>query len=304
MLGLAFKGGTDDVRTSPALALVRRFLEAGATVVGHDELANASAREVEPGLLTVDDPYAAVEGAHCVVIGTESPAYAALDLERIRAAMAYPIVVDGRNVLDPDAAAISRADVPAGRPAIAADLDRERLSSAMPSDPGAIRILEIITRMNIGGAARHIRTLLPLLRERGLAPVLMTGVVDDGEEELPLEDEEIPVIRNPWLRRRIDPVADLRAANKIRRTIAWIRPHVVHTQLSKAGALGRRSGLGGRGPRDRPLLPRARARGVLRDARQSALRLPGAPRRAADGRAGRDLRRRPRRSPRARDRGA
>ncbi|HYG70861.1 MAG TPA: glycosyltransferase, partial [Actinomycetota bacterium] len=109
--------------------------------------------------------------------------------------------------------------------------------------PGPVRVLHVVTRMNVGGLARHLRTLIPSLRSRGFAPVLMHGPVDDDEAELPLEDDETPVLHNPWLRRRIDPVADLRAANEIRRAIAWIRPSIVHTHMAKAGALGRRAAM-------------------------------------------------------------
>jgi glycosyltransferase involved in cell wall biosynthesis len=112
----------------------------------------------------------------------------------------------------------------------------------MSSDPGrARRVLHVVTRMNVGGPARHLQTLLPRLRARGVEPVLMHGVADEGEGELPLEDDGVAVVRNPWLRRRIDPVADLRASNEIRRAISWIRPDVVHTHMAKAGLLGRQA---------------------------------------------------------------
>ncbi len=122
LLGLAFKAGTDDVRTSPALALARRFIDAGADVVGHDRLASTHAKASVPGITIANDPYAAIDGAHCVVIGTEAEEYAALDLGRVRDLAAYPIVVDGRNVLDPDAAsAAGLTYLPVGRPASRTD---------------------------------------------------------------------------------------------------------------------------------------------------------------------------------------
>jgi UDPglucose 6-dehydrogenase len=117
LLGLAFKAGTDDVRGSPALALARRFADEGAVVVGHDPMAAAEARAAVPQLEVVDDPYAAVTGAHCVVICTEWPEYRDLDLDRVRRQAAYPIVVDGRNVLDPDRAELAGLTyLPVGRP--------------------------------------------------------------------------------------------------------------------------------------------------------------------------------------------
>ena len=106
-----------------------------------------------------------------------------------------------------------------------------------------VPVLHVVTRMNVGGLARHLQALIPALRARGFEPVLMAGRVDEGEAELSLGDEDTSVLLNPWLGRRIDPVADLRAANEIRRTIAWIRPAIVHTHMAKAGALGRRAAM-------------------------------------------------------------
>jgi len=117
-LGLAFKVGTDDVRCAPALTLARRFTEEGAVVVGHDPMAAAEARAAFPDLQVADDPYEAVTNAHCIVICTEWPEYRELDLDRVRRLVAYPIVVDGRNVLDPDRAQLAGLTyLPVGRPA-------------------------------------------------------------------------------------------------------------------------------------------------------------------------------------------
>jgi UDPglucose 6-dehydrogenase len=104
LLGLAFKAGTEDVRGAPALVLARRFADEGASVVGHDPRAGAEALAEVPQLEVVDDVYEAVTGAHCVVICTEWPEYRGLDLDRLRELAAYPILVDGRNVLEPDRA--------------------------------------------------------------------------------------------------------------------------------------------------------------------------------------------------------
>jgi UDPglucose 6-dehydrogenase len=117
LLGLAFKAGTEDVRGAPALALARRFATEGATVIGHDPMAAAEARALVPELEIADDAYEAVTGAHCVVICTEWAEYAGLDLDRLRQLTAYPVVVDGRNLLDPDRAEKAGLTyLPAGRP--------------------------------------------------------------------------------------------------------------------------------------------------------------------------------------------
>lgn len=100
VFGLAFKAGTDDIRGAPALVLVRRLLDEGADVVAWDPMAGELAKLEIPELRLAGDPMAAAAGAHCVVICTEWPEIRGLDLDELRGQMAYPVVVDGRNVLD------------------------------------------------------------------------------------------------------------------------------------------------------------------------------------------------------------
>jgi UDPglucose 6-dehydrogenase len=101
LLGLAFKAGTDDVRFSPALALARRLLAAGAVVVGCDPRAASNAKEELPELELASDAYEAASGAHAVVVATEWPVFRDLDLGTLKEIMTYPLVVDGRNLFDP-----------------------------------------------------------------------------------------------------------------------------------------------------------------------------------------------------------
>lgn len=117
LCGLAFKPGTDDVRESPALNLARALTTAGARVVGHDPKANRAAQRELPGLEVVEDPYEGAEGAHCIVICTDWPEYAELDLVRLKGIVTLPIIVDGRNVLDAEVAAQAGFSyLPTGRP--------------------------------------------------------------------------------------------------------------------------------------------------------------------------------------------
>jgi len=119
LLGLAFKAGTDDVRFSPALQLAERLVSAGADLHGYDPRAADTAREELPDLNVSDTAYAAAAGAHCVVIATEWPEFRDLDLARLREVMAYPVIVDARNVLDREAVARAGfAYYPTGRTAI------------------------------------------------------------------------------------------------------------------------------------------------------------------------------------------
>jgi UDPglucose 6-dehydrogenase len=105
ILGLAFKPGTDDVRFSPALDLARRLIDAGADVVGYDPSAAGTAKDDLPELAVVGDAYEAASGAHCLVLATEWDEFRGLDLTALRDVMAYPVIVDGRNALNPDAVA-------------------------------------------------------------------------------------------------------------------------------------------------------------------------------------------------------
>jgi UDPglucose 6-dehydrogenase len=119
LLGLAFKAGTDDIRESPSLRLAERLIANGAHVVGFDPKANAFAAEAVEALEVSDDPYAAAEGSHCIVIGTEWPQFAELDLARLKGVMTHPVIIDGRNLLDPDVVAgAGFTYIPVGRPPI------------------------------------------------------------------------------------------------------------------------------------------------------------------------------------------
>jgi UDPglucose 6-dehydrogenase len=102
LLGLAFKAGTDDVRASPAMALAESLRQEGAHVRGCDPMAAPEASALAPWLEVFADPYDAVEGAHCAVICTEEAGFRELDLFRLRATMAQPAIVDGRNLLAAD----------------------------------------------------------------------------------------------------------------------------------------------------------------------------------------------------------
>ena len=118
LLGLAFKHGTDDVRGAPALALAHRLLDEGATVTGFDPMAGEAAGRELPVLQVATDAYAAAEGAHCVVVCTEWPEFLNLDPERLKAVMAQPAIVDGRNLLDTSAFSTAGFHVwPTGRAA-------------------------------------------------------------------------------------------------------------------------------------------------------------------------------------------
>lgn len=102
VLGLAFKGGTDDVRESPAILLVQSLLQEGCQICAYDPAAHARAKEVlNASVEYANGPYEAATDADAVLILTEWEEFATLDLTRLRSAVKYPIVIDGRNLYDP-----------------------------------------------------------------------------------------------------------------------------------------------------------------------------------------------------------
>ncbi|HVO79262.1 MAG TPA: UDP-glucose/GDP-mannose dehydrogenase family protein [Terriglobales bacterium] len=106
VLGLAFKGGTDDIRESPAVLLVQSLLQEGCRVAAYDPAAAERAREVlNSNVEFVSTPYEAARGADALLILTEWEEFAALDLDRLLRELKYPIVIDGRNLYHPDAMA-------------------------------------------------------------------------------------------------------------------------------------------------------------------------------------------------------
>jgi UDPglucose 6-dehydrogenase len=101
--GLAFKAETDDVRESPAIVLVEGLLEAGAKVRAHDPAAIETARHVLGDRITfVEHSYEAVAGADALAIVTEWLEYRNPDFARIKQALKQALIVDGRNLYDPD----------------------------------------------------------------------------------------------------------------------------------------------------------------------------------------------------------
>jgi UDPglucose 6-dehydrogenase len=103
VFGLAFKGGTDDIRESPAINLVNMLLSEGSQVVAYDPAAVERAREVLPATVSyAESAYDAVENADAVLILTDWEEFTALDLKRLRTALRYPIMIDGRNLFRPE----------------------------------------------------------------------------------------------------------------------------------------------------------------------------------------------------------
>jgi UDPglucose 6-dehydrogenase len=108
ILGLAFKPNTDDMREAPAVDIIRWVTGQGATVHAYDPIANETARVVLENegvsmdrVKFFDNAYQAVEGTDALVVVTEWNEFKALDMQRIRAAMRRPVIIDGRNIYEP-----------------------------------------------------------------------------------------------------------------------------------------------------------------------------------------------------------
>jgi UDPglucose 6-dehydrogenase len=101
--GLAFKAETDDMRESPTIPLIEGLLAAGARVQTHDPKATDSARLIfGDRVMYAADPYSAAHGADAVAVMTEWLVYRNPDFERVRKLVRRPLLIDGRNLYDPD----------------------------------------------------------------------------------------------------------------------------------------------------------------------------------------------------------
>jgi UDPglucose 6-dehydrogenase len=98
ILGLTFKPNTDDMREAPSVPLVTALQDFGARVRAYDPVGVEQARGVLTDVMFCDGPYSCAEGADAVVIVTEWEQFRALDLDRLKAVMASPVVVDLRNI--------------------------------------------------------------------------------------------------------------------------------------------------------------------------------------------------------------
>ena len=103
LLGLAFKPHTDDIRFAPALEILRRLLAEGASLRAYDPQAMNKTQAQFPTVNYCRDAYDVASGADAVLLLTEWPEFRDLDWVRIRDSMLRPLVLDGRNLLNPAA---------------------------------------------------------------------------------------------------------------------------------------------------------------------------------------------------------
>lgn len=101
ILGLAFKANTDDIRFAPSLGVIERLLAEGANLRAYDQEAMDKTSVLFPQVELCREPHHVARDADAVLILTEWPEFRQLDWKRVYAAMSRPLIVDGRNLLDP-----------------------------------------------------------------------------------------------------------------------------------------------------------------------------------------------------------
>jgi len=100
VLGVTFKPGTDDMRDAPSLTILPSLVGSGAKVRAVDPHGRKEGEALLPGVIWETDPYAAAEGADCLLILTEWNEFRALDLKRLAGVMETPRLADLRNIYD------------------------------------------------------------------------------------------------------------------------------------------------------------------------------------------------------------
>jgi UDPglucose 6-dehydrogenase len=120
VLGLSFKPNTDDIRESPALPIVQGLVDRGATVRAFDPEAMDGCRPLFPTVTFCENAYAAAEGADALVIITEWNQFRKLELDRLCDLLRRPLVIDLRNLYEPEKMAAAGFEyVSIGRPSVA-----------------------------------------------------------------------------------------------------------------------------------------------------------------------------------------
>jgi len=102
LLGLAFKANTDDMREAPSIDIAEELLAAGAKVHAFDPVAMENAKKLLPKVEMAKDAYELAKGTDALLVVTEWNEFKNLDLERIRDSMQQPIILDGRNIYQPE----------------------------------------------------------------------------------------------------------------------------------------------------------------------------------------------------------
>ncbi|MFH1888529.1 MAG: UDP-glucose/GDP-mannose dehydrogenase family protein [Candidatus Omnitrophota bacterium] len=101
ILGLSFKPNTDDIRNAPSIEIIRALQSEGAKVKVYDPSATAKTLQAIGKVRFCKDPYEACKGSDCLLIVTEWNEFKELDFSRVRRLLKRPLIIDGRNIYDP-----------------------------------------------------------------------------------------------------------------------------------------------------------------------------------------------------------
>jgi UDPglucose 6-dehydrogenase len=102
VLGLSFKPNTDDIRSSPALDIIRMLRREGADIKVYDPKAIGKSKAELSGVEFCKDVYETAKGSDCLIITTDWPQFKNMDLKQVKKLLKRPIIIDGRNMLDPE----------------------------------------------------------------------------------------------------------------------------------------------------------------------------------------------------------
>lgn len=102
ILGLSFKPNTDDIREAPSIYIIKQLLKEGANISAYDPAAMEKMKKIFPDIDYKENPYDTLGDANALLILTEWEEFKNLDLERVKNLMKTPIIVDGRNIFEPD----------------------------------------------------------------------------------------------------------------------------------------------------------------------------------------------------------
>lgn len=102
VLGISFKPNTDDIRNAPSIDIIQTLMAEGAQVRVYDPQAMPKAKEVLGEVIFCKDPYGVSKNCDCLLIITEWDEFGALDFLKIKKLMRRPLVIDGRNLYDPE----------------------------------------------------------------------------------------------------------------------------------------------------------------------------------------------------------
>src|SRR3989338_3071571 len=102
VLGLSFKPNTDDMRFAPSIYIIQELQKEGAKIRAYDPEAMEKARGILKDIEFCKDPYEASKGADCIMLLTEWNEFKNLDLRKIKSLLKNPIIIDGRNIYNPE----------------------------------------------------------------------------------------------------------------------------------------------------------------------------------------------------------